>query len=57
MAPKNISTLEYLIAEQDGLREQDGILSIKVKRAGWNFTIKKSREQNFIPITVAFLFT
>ena len=30
------STLEYLIAEQDGIREQDGILSQKVKGAGWN---------------------
>ena len=29
-------TLEYLIAEQDGIREQDGTLSKKVKRAGWN---------------------
>ena len=28
------STLEYLIAEQDGIREQDGPLSLKVKRAG-----------------------
>ena len=29
-------TLEYLIAEQDGIREQDGILSQIVKPAGWN---------------------
>ena len=29
-------TLEYLIAEQDGIREQDGTLSLKVKQAGWN---------------------
>ena len=29
-------TLEYLIAEQDGIREQGGILSQKVKQAGWN---------------------
>ena len=28
--------LEYLFAEQDGIREQDGILSQKVKQAGWN---------------------
>ena len=39
-------TLEYLFAEQDGIREQDGILSQKVKqvgwnkRAGWNFVAK-----------------
>ena len=31
-----LSTLVYLIAEQDGIREQDGILSQIVKRAGWN---------------------
>ena len=29
-------TLEYLFAEHDGIREQDGILSQKVKWAGWN---------------------
>ena len=31
-----LNTLEYLIAEQDGIREQGGILSQKVKQAGWN---------------------
>ena len=30
------STLVYLIAEQDVLREQGGILGQKVKQAGWN---------------------
>ena len=34
----NPNTLEYLIAEQDGIREQDGILSQEVKEAGWNIT-------------------
>jgi len=29
-------TLVYLIAEQNGIREQDGILSQIIKRAGWN---------------------
>ena len=31
-----ISTLVYLIAEQDILREQDGIILEKIKRAGPN---------------------
>ena len=31
-----MDTLEYLIAEQDGIREQDGTFSLKVKQAGWN---------------------
>ena len=49
-----MSTLKYLIAEQDGLREQAGIFPKKVKQAGyvkraeWNYFRKKSREQDVI---------
>lgn len=44
--------MEYLIAEQDVLREQDGILPWKdkwaewIKRAGWTFAIKRLSKQD-----------